>query len=346
RSQKRIAQIDDDGATETIRYQYDNHLGSASLELDRNAAIISYEEYHPFGTTSYRSGRTETEVSLKRYKYVGKERDEETGLYYYGARYYAAWIGRWTAVDPLKEKYLHLSPYSYVANNPMKFIDPDGRKIVWADDENTKNTRVKVNELVQKSMIFATLYNYLDNLPKEINVSTNDEILQEKYQKATEGKDPTTKVGGVTSPDGREIIFSEITSKNNAYVEEFLHSFQTNFYKEPRNSQEKDAEAKLLNTVVAVEIEQNEIKSKGKQKVIDATKIFFSPGLISYNGVFALLIEEASKTGLIVKQGTVAALEYFKYLKVFEKEKEGTVYEGKQREVLPEAYNKIIELTK
>ena len=76
----------------SIRYQYDNHLGSASLELDQNAAIISYEEYHPFGTTSYRSGRTETEVALKRYKYVGKERDEETGLYYYGARYYAAWI--------------------------------------------------------------------------------------------------------------------------------------------------------------------------------------------------------------------------------------------------------------
>lgn len=65
-----------------IRYPYDNHLGSASLELNEKAEIISYEEYHPFGTTSYRSGRTETEVSLKRYKYVGKERDDETGLYY------------------------------------------------------------------------------------------------------------------------------------------------------------------------------------------------------------------------------------------------------------------------
>ncbi|WP_320019761.1 hypothetical protein [Labilibaculum manganireducens] len=42
-----------------IRCQYDNHLGSASLELDESAGIISYEEYHPFGTTSYRSGRTE-----------------------------------------------------------------------------------------------------------------------------------------------------------------------------------------------------------------------------------------------------------------------------------------------
>ena len=70
------------GENPVVRYQYDNHLGSACLELDNTGQIISYEEYHPFGTTSYRSGRTQTEVSLKRYKYCGKERDEETGLYY------------------------------------------------------------------------------------------------------------------------------------------------------------------------------------------------------------------------------------------------------------------------
>ncbi|MCK9220591.1 MAG: hypothetical protein M0P47_11150 [Bacteroidales bacterium] len=81
-----------------IRYQYDNHLGSACLELDTSANVISYEEYHPFGTTSYRSGRSVAEVSLKRYKYVGKERDEETGLYYFGARYYATWVGRFVSV--------------------------------------------------------------------------------------------------------------------------------------------------------------------------------------------------------------------------------------------------------
>src|SRR6056297_1269836 len=124
--QKRIAMIDNDGTTETIRYQYDNHLGSASLELDQNAATISYEEYHPFGTTSYRSGRTETEVSLKRYKYVGKERDEETGLYYYGARYYAAWIARFVSVDPLQHDYPIYTPYQYAGNQPIIAIDLDG----------------------------------------------------------------------------------------------------------------------------------------------------------------------------------------------------------------------------
>ncbi|TXK77154.1 RHS repeat domain-containing protein [Mesonia sp. K4-1] len=57
------------------RYQYDDHLGSASLELDDSAAVISYEEYYPFGATSYRSGKSQSEVKLKRYRYCGKERD-------------------------------------------------------------------------------------------------------------------------------------------------------------------------------------------------------------------------------------------------------------------------------
>ncbi|MDD2636176.1 MAG: RHS repeat-associated core domain-containing protein [Bacteroidales bacterium] len=114
--------------SETIRYQYSNHLGSACLELDSSAAIISYEEYHPFGTTSYRSGTSETEVSLKRYKYVGKERDEETGLYYFEARYYCAWIGRFISTDKKANEMLHFSPYGYAYNNPLVYIDDNGQK--------------------------------------------------------------------------------------------------------------------------------------------------------------------------------------------------------------------------
>ncbi|MCD4697340.1 MAG: hypothetical protein K8S16_13980, partial [Bacteroidales bacterium] len=66
------------------------------------------------------------EVSLKRYKYVGKERDDETGLYYYGARYYAAWIARFVSVDPLQHKYPHYTPYQYAGNKPISYIDLDG----------------------------------------------------------------------------------------------------------------------------------------------------------------------------------------------------------------------------
>jgi RHS repeat-associated protein len=114
------------GQSEIVRFQYDNHLGSACLELDESGLIISFEEYHPFGTTSYRAGRSATEVSQKRYKYCGKERDEETGLYYYGMRYYAGWICRFVSVDPLQFKYPYYTPYQYAGNKPITFIDLDG----------------------------------------------------------------------------------------------------------------------------------------------------------------------------------------------------------------------------
>jgi RHS repeat-associated protein len=81
------------------RYQYANHLGSAILELDDQALIISYEEYFPYGSTSYQAVRSQTELP-KCHRYTGKERDEENDLYYHGARYYAPWLARWTSVDP------------------------------------------------------------------------------------------------------------------------------------------------------------------------------------------------------------------------------------------------------
>jgi hypothetical protein len=79
-------------SAELIRYQFGNHLGSVALELDDTAAIISYEEYTPYGSSSYFAVRSSVEAP-KRYRYTGKERDdEETGFYYFGARYYAHWL--------------------------------------------------------------------------------------------------------------------------------------------------------------------------------------------------------------------------------------------------------------
>jgi len=107
------------------RYQLSNHLGSASLELDADGSVLSYEEYHPHGTTAYQAGRSVAEVSLKRYRYTGKERDEETGLYYHGARYYASWLGRWTAADPIGIVD-GINLYAYVGGNSVGAIDSSG----------------------------------------------------------------------------------------------------------------------------------------------------------------------------------------------------------------------------
>jgi RHS repeat-associated protein len=108
------------------RYQFGNHLGSASLELDDQAQIISYEEYHPYGTTSYQAVRAGLETSPKRYRYTGKERDEESGLYYYGKRYYSHWLIRWCSADPLGLQE-STSLYDVVRQNPVKFVDLDGQ---------------------------------------------------------------------------------------------------------------------------------------------------------------------------------------------------------------------------
>jgi RHS repeat-associated protein len=107
------------------RYQFANHLGSASLELDAAGTIISYEEYYPYGSTSYQAGRNAAEVSLKRYRYTGMERDEESGLNYHGARYYAPWLGRWTSCDPAG--FVDgVDVYCYAKSNPVRYCDRSG----------------------------------------------------------------------------------------------------------------------------------------------------------------------------------------------------------------------------
>ncbi len=100
-------------------------MKSTSLDVEESGLVIGYEEYHPYGTTAYASGRSGAEVSGKRYRYTGKERDEETGLYYHGARLHAAWLARWTSADPagmVDGPNVH----RYTRGNPVKLTDPSG----------------------------------------------------------------------------------------------------------------------------------------------------------------------------------------------------------------------------
>jgi RHS repeat-associated protein len=119
-----------EGEALLIRFQMSNHLGTACLELDQSADIISYEEYTPYGSTAYQAVRAGLDKNPKRYRYTGKERDEENGFSYHGARYYATWLGRWTSSDPASVED-DINTYCFVGSQPVNRVDPDGRS--WKD---------------------------------------------------------------------------------------------------------------------------------------------------------------------------------------------------------------------
>ena len=108
-----------------IRYQLGNHLGSAALEVDDATKVISYEEYHPYGSTAYQATDQTREAPAKRYRYIGKERDEESGFSYHGARYYAPWLGRWISCDPIGIAD-DLNVFAYARGSPVTWIDVGG----------------------------------------------------------------------------------------------------------------------------------------------------------------------------------------------------------------------------
>jgi RHS repeat-associated protein len=106
--------------TPAIKYNLQNFIGSSTVYLDNGGSNVNFEEYYPFGETSFGS------YALKRYKYCGKERDIESGLIYYGARYCSAWTCRFVSVDPLAQDYMYLTPYNNAGNRPIIAKDIDG----------------------------------------------------------------------------------------------------------------------------------------------------------------------------------------------------------------------------
>lgn len=143
----------DGSAAQLVRYQFSNHLGSASLELDDQGQIISYEEYFPYGSTSYQAVRSRTETA-KRYRYTGKERYEESGFYYHGARYYLPWLGRWSSCDPagLVDG---LNLFRYANNSPLVNRDVNGKQSISHNEANdfSKSTQASASMELRRAAL-------------------------------------------------------------------------------------------------------------------------------------------------------------------------------------------------
>ena len=118
----------DPDAYEKLQFYYHpDHLGSSSYITNLDGEVVQHIEYVPFGEVFIEERNS---IWNTPYLFNAKEFDEETGLYYYGARYYDPRLSLWISTDPLQEKYPHINSYCYTANNPILFVDPDGKAII------------------------------------------------------------------------------------------------------------------------------------------------------------------------------------------------------------------------
>jgi len=142
-------------------YFHSDHLGSSNLITDATGGLVQHLEYTPSGEVFVDERPTQSSWSTP-YKFNGKELDEETGLYYYGARYYDPRTSVWISVDPLAEKYPNVSSYVYCHNNPVNMIDPDGMGdyytmcgVSLGKDKNVNDNKVYTADGINKDGSFS-----------------------------------------------------------------------------------------------------------------------------------------------------------------------------------------------
>ena len=142
-----VSKIVDAGKELGTYFYHADHLGSSNAITNKAGGFHEHVEYFPYGET-WVEEKTADGVELG-YKFTGKELDQETNLYYFGARYYDAVVSRWVSADPALNKFLPvgkkmdnlpgggvykpstLGMYIYTSNNPLKFIDPDGQYEIY-----------------------------------------------------------------------------------------------------------------------------------------------------------------------------------------------------------------------
>ena len=116
----------DPDAYEKLQFYYHpDHLGSSSYITNLDGEVVQHIEYVPFGEVFIEERNS---IWNTPYLFNAKEFDEETGLYYYGARYYDPRLSLWISTDPLQEKYPYTNSYCFTSNNPIRFVDPDGHE--------------------------------------------------------------------------------------------------------------------------------------------------------------------------------------------------------------------------
>ena len=181
------------GTPNDIYYYHPNHLGSTSFVTDNNATITQGFLYAPFGeiTTEYNINFGNNVIP--KYSFNAKELDEENGMYYYEARYYKPPV--FTSRDPLFEKYFWMTPYAYCANNPVKYVDPDGRKIIIKDGNKSYyyvNGHVYLNKKGRGLIFDSALGKEASKIKNNLDIMRNDNAGAKVVGRLTKSKETYT----------------------------------------------------------------------------------------------------------------------------------------------------------
>ena len=179
-------------------YYHPDHLGSSSYITNLEGEVVQHIEYVPFGEVFIEERNN---IWNTPYLFNAKEFDEETGLYYYGARYYDPRLSLWLSIDPKEEKYSNVSTYCYVISNPLKYTDPTGMEIDM--------TKVR---LADEQLKLSTTQSVIKDLASQTGLQLSlDKDNKLQYAKNDEGKPIVNKI---TNKKGKEIDAGSKTARN------------------------------------------------------------------------------------------------------------------------------------
>jgi RHS repeat-associated protein len=198
-----------------VRYYFQDRLHSTNIVTDCCGNILNESDYYPYGGEIVVSGS-----DPNRYKFTGKERDSESGLDMFGARYYGSSLGRFMTPDwatkPIDVPYANfgnpqsLNLYSYVVNNPLTLIDDDGHDIIYAAGlQNAQVVKDSVQAILSNPHTSANLSGYVGPNSPNLTIQSGDLSAGDTKTVLPSGQTLTTTVQGNTAPD---IQTSTVTS--------------------------------------------------------------------------------------------------------------------------------------
>ena len=212
----------DTSEVEETFYYHSDHLGSTSYITDQQANVTQYDAYLPYGELLVDEHSSSADLP---YKFNGKELDEETGLYYYGARYMNPITSMWYGVDQLAEKYVMSGSYVYCYGNPIKLFDPDGRGWYETDGGKTVRYSAAINNAEQARKYAGEGANYLF---QKGFVRAKDHSYQ--YNLMANGDVTDAATGNICS--GTTVTKGGTTIINpNSYIDNYVEAEPTFFQK-------------------------------------------------------------------------------------------------------------------